>query len=160
MMVSVKISGGKDVERALKAIEGEALRRNSAIRGLSAAAQPMKARAVSLAPQDTHLLKESIDIAARANFGRKTKRGGSGGADGTQVEVFIGVDDVAAQADKTLPARAIIQELGRAGNPVSAYMRGAYESMRLSFARTVTTFIAADVGKTIARQQKRKKSVK
>ena len=154
-MNMLDLNGFKELDAALGQIEKQTTRRSVAIRSLTVAAEPMRATIERLAPRDKGTLHKSIAIAPRAakGLGRKTKRGGSGGEFGDEVEVFIGLDTA---ADPAVNIYGPSSEFGFGHQPLDPFFRPGYDAEVVPTIARIGAALKADIEKTAARAARKK----
>ena len=142
-MVSMRFSGGRDIERALRELGGHAVSKRLGRRALKGGAEPVRDKAKRLAPKDERVLEEAIVIGtrvssrARASVGREQ--------DGI-VRVFVGIDQGAPQE---VNIYSIVQEFEQ------PYFRPAWDTEGRKAPDRMGPIIWDDIERTAARLRKR-----
>ncbi len=178
--MKVEFKGGKEFEAALKLLGSAVSARRVGEQLLTNAAEPVRAEAVMLAPDDPttgpgKYLRDSIKIslnkassAASRNFRRNTLAGQR------LVEVYIGIDGSVkpAAAPKTARRRkrkaggvsgggvgaySIFQEFGTSSTPAHPFMTPAWEAKQGEALSIIQAQIGDVVAKAAARSAKRLK---
>lgn len=117
--VSFKFEGGKALEKALGELGSKSTMKRTAERALKRAAEPIRAEAERLAPEDTGDLKQSIKVGKAIKAYRTRDR--------DRAETFVGIDE---SSNRRLHIYAGVDEFGRDDQPARPYMRPAFESRK------------------------------
>ena len=147
----IENAGFRDLEAALGQITTRATRRNVGRRALRAAAEPIRAKAAQLAPDDPRTdapydLKTSIVVSSRQKSGRATRHRRESP---TEVVVFIG-------PTKEGYPQAIMQEFGTKHHSARPYLRPAWSiEGGLKALDRIRAAMAIEIEKAIGRQARR-----
>lgn len=169
MFFTLKTSGFRELEKSLDEISKQATRKNTAIRALEKGAEPMRARISALAPVDDADLQRSVAIAPRIGFGgrgttgrrTKTRRGGSGGEFGDEVEIFIGIDlEAKKTANQAHPlAYAEVTEFGSTLFDVKQkalpFFRPGFDAEKHNAIGHIADALRVEIGRAIERQSRK-----
>lgn len=174
-MVKIRLEGFKELERSMQELSKGAAR-GALRRALVKAAEPMRAKAEQLAPEDTSGLKRGIQIGTKIAKD-KSKDPGSQAyaaamrAGGTKAEAVQalrnarranGVGETFAEAflgpvrsNKRNSIKAIAQEFGSVNHPAQPYMRPAFDSEAQPTLYRVRGFLEAELAKSVRRARAR-----
>lgn len=157
--MKVSIKGGREVEAALRALGNQVNARNAGRRGLKQAAEPIRALAASLAPDDPKtgvgkFLKQSIKVGSLKS------------RDKDQLFVAIGID-ASVDPAKYVPRKngggtyrdpgvagvGPIQEFGAPANnmPAHPFMRPAFEVNKTATPQRIADGVRVEVEKAAQR---------
>lgn len=138
--VTWKLSGGKELERALGELK-TATARSVARRTLKEAGEPVARTARSLAPVDQRDLVESIDVSERLAPSVRREQPKK-----SAMEMYVGPGQ---------HPQAITQEFGTWFHPAQPFMRPAWASTQLLALDIMVTLLGIEVEKA-ARRARRK----
>jgi HK97 gp10 family phage protein len=157
--VTVKFSGGRELEAALLALGDQAAMRRTAARALRLAGEPIRAAAVALAPDDPQ---------TAGNLKQAIRLGPQKSRDKDQVWVRIGIDstvDPAAEKqrqsgrgsyrDPGVAGNAVIQEFGTPKMPANPFMRPAWDAGSAAAPGLIARELWDAIAKSAARLAKR-----
>lgn len=145
--MSVKFSGGRELEAAFRALGDKGAARRAANRGLQRAAEPIRDRWEELVPVDQGDLKKSIKIGkAIKGFQAPANRG-------DVVTTFVGVDE---SQDARLHIYAEVQEFGNESNPAQPAGRPAWEQEKMTAFDRLKEDLWDEISKTAARQARKR----
>lgn len=171
-VLKVSVAGLRELDSALGELP-KATARNVLHRTLIKAAQPMVARAETLAPEDTGALKASISVsskienaAGRAEYAAVIKRGGSqsdartalraarraAGAEKTFAEVGVGP----AKGDARAAIKALVQEFGSSKQEPRSYMRPAWDQTQNAVLQGIKDNLGEEIAKAAQRLARKK----
>lgn len=161
----MSLSGFKELEASLRELKDRATSRRVATRALTAAAQPIVARAQQLAPDDPetgmgNFLRESIKVGKAGNKARGDTNTGQ------NVTVFIGIDGSVkppqpstrrktkkgtAKTGGGVAAYSIFTEMGTGTHQAQPFMRPAFEELKVAAIDDVAVVLREEIAKTKAR---------
>lgn len=135
------VTGLKDLERRLNALEKDATKRTTARNALKAGGQVLADKAKQLAPYEDGDLRDSIAVSTKL-----TKRQRSRHRKRDPVEVFAGAGG---------GSNAVQQEYGNLNHAAQPYMRPAFDSQKREALRVIVSDMDKQIDKAIQRQAKR-----
>lgn len=141
-MASVKISGLKELDRALGALP-EALAKQTLRRTLKEAAEPMARTARQLAPRDEYHLYDSIDVSTRLSKRQSALHKKEGGR--AFQEMFVGTNNPAG----------VQQEFGNERHGAQAFMRPAWDAQKEPTLDRIANSLWAEIEKSARRHAKK-----
>lgn len=167
MSVSVKVSGFRELDRAL-ALLPKAAAKATLIRTLKKAAQPMADHASALAPVDTGELRSSIIVSSKLanNIGKREfhevmKAGGTRKEAGKAMHlarstaqgqsfavVYMGPSQAKSKRDGI---KRMAQEFGTIRHAPNPYMRPAWEAKKMSSLEIIRRELAQEIMNTARR---------
>lgn len=176
--MKVKFSGGLQLEAALRDLGDKAAAKRASERALKRAAEPIRERAVQLAPDDPasgvgKYLRESIKVGQKQPGGKASRlfRRSERGKD--TAEVWVGIDGnvLPAQAPKTsrrrkrkgggasgggVAAYSMFIEFGTSSMPAQPYMAPAWEEKKQEALDRIAADLWDEISKTAARQARKR----
>lgn len=172
MKVSVKISGLKELDKAL-ALLPKAAAKSTLTRLVKMAGEPIAQAASSMAPRETGELSSSIKVSTRIvnSVGKKDyasvmKAGGSkkearsallsaraGGVSDSFVIAYVGPEKAKTKGDAI---KRIVQEFGSRKMSAHPYMRPAWEAKKNEALRIIRDGLASEIIQTARRIGKSK----
>jgi hypothetical protein len=161
--VRVSVTGGPEVEAALRELGNRVTAVNTARRALKQAADPIQQRAQSLAPDDPatgagKYLKESIKVAPRKS------------RDKDQVWVSVGIDKSVDPPKQVVRKRrkgtyrdpgvagvSVIMEFGAPAKNIAPrpFMGPAWEAEKMATPQRIVDVLAVEVSKSAARASRK-----
>lgn len=176
--MTMKFTGGKELEAALRELGDVGAMRRTAERALKLAAVPIRDRAKELAPDAPEsgpgkYLKDAIKIGKRGELSVRNKQFRGSAAGRSTVEVYIGIDGSVKppQEPKTDKRRkrtgggtsgggvafySMVQEFGLAGRVAQPYMRPAFEQKKNEAVTVAADALRDEITRTAARQARKR----
>lgn len=150
MTVKVELKGFKELEKALLKLP-QATAKGAARRVLKKAAEPTRAKAATLAPDDPRTDSEDLNRAIAISTRLNKTQGRKHRAKPNEVRVYVGP---AGNRMKRYAA-AIVNEFGSYKMAAQPYMRPAWASTQKEALDIIRKEMAKEVQKTVARFEKR-----
>ena len=174
MKVTVKVEGLADLDRALAELGSKALARNTLIRVLKKAGEPIAESARAYAPKDTGELQDSITVspkiknnvgnsefadAMKSGLGQKAavsamrdaRRAAKG--KGSFAVMYVGPAKAKSKKDAI---KRIVQEFGSSKQAAHPYMRPAWDAEKDRALEIIKAQLGPEIMKTAARVAKRR----
>lgn len=149
MKGSVKLTGFKELEQALKHIGKASTQKAALRRALKKAAQPMADKAQAQAPKAEGTLQASVSVSTKLSKRQKKLHKKMHKNDKAAVEMFVGAGPLSSAHN---------QEFGNENHGPQPFMRPAWDAEAIPTLNRLGNEMWSEISKTAARQAKRAKA--